>query len=65
MNGNPVGAAGEYAALHIAGDSATAYAALTTGASGSAPCTIDPASGRTTLAEAIGAVSVVGLAVTP
>ncbi len=65
MNGPLDDAAGRCAALHIAGDHVTAYAALTTGVSGSAPCTIDPESGRRTLVGAVGGVSVGGLAMAP
>jgi uncharacterized protein DUF4394 len=55
----------EHAALDIAGDDGTAYAALTTGASGSALYTIDLASGQATLVGAIGGASLVGLALAP
>ncbi len=55
----------EYAALDIAGDDGTAYAALTTGAAGSALYTIDLASGQATLLGTIGGEALVGLAVAP
>ncbi len=63
--GNLGVATSENAALDIAGDDGTAYAALTTGASGSALYTIDLASGQATLVGAIGGASLVGLAVAP
>jgi len=56
---------GDAAGFDIAGDDGTAYAALTTGTSGSSLYTIDLASGQTTLIGSIGGEAIVGLAVAP
>ncbi len=57
--------ASEAAGFDIAGDDGTAYAALTTGATGSSLYTINLASGQATLIGSMGGEGVVGLAVAP